>query len=110
MKRSFIFSSSDQASENLCRAVREVCEGEFIQSSELLSSDAADKASGEILLFLSRHESAQKLPALLVHAPGNWGKALHGGLDRKLCRTDAKFIRSLVLSLRRSRLICPATR
>ncbi len=62
--------------------------GELIYAENL---DRKLNVDAELLIFASRHESAAKKPALLVHAPGNIGReAKYGGLPRKVCIADAK--------------------
>ncbi len=49
----------------------------------------------DFVIFATKHESGKKMPALTVHAPGNWGKADYGGVAGKVCKTSAMFLKLL---------------
>lgn len=42
----------------------------------------------DVVIFASRHKAESKIPTLTVHPIGNFSKAEHGGIDRKLVRTS----------------------
>ncbi|MEM2921553.1 MAG: D-aminoacyl-tRNA deacylase [Candidatus Bathyarchaeia archaeon] len=56
----------------------------------------------KLFIFLSKHESISKTPALLTHVPGNWGDEIkYGGLPRKICVAPASALRAALLTLKR---------
>jgi len=54
--------------------------GIYYLNESLLEIDKPPEKA-EFYVFGSRHESAKKTPSFLVHVPGNWDKAEHGGKD-----------------------------
>lgn len=58
-----------------------------------------DEIAADLFVFATTHRSAQNIPALTCHAPGNWGKAEFGGEDKVLCRTSACYLKALLLTL-----------
>ncbi len=62
-------------------------EGIFLYSvgTELWRYDQADRLELDLIFFLSRHSSANEVPALTVHSLGNWnGENKVGGVPRHL--------------------------
>lgn len=57
------------------------------------------------IIFLSRHSTTtnEKLKTLSVHAIGNWGEAIFGGLPYTLVNTDPILIRCLLLNLKNNK-------
>lgn len=49
----------------------------------------------DFVIFATKHESEKKMPALTVHAPGNWKGADFGGEEGKVCKTSAMFMKLL---------------
>jgi len=71
---------------------------------DLLYADHVDQLGAELAVFASRHESASRLPSLLVHVPGNWtSKAEAGGRPRALCRCRASAVKEALLELEAQR-------
>jgi D-aminoacyl-tRNA deacylase len=55
----------------------------------------------KLFVFLSKHESASRMPALLTHVPGNWGdETKYGGLPRRICIAPASALRASLLTLK----------
>jgi D-aminoacyl-tRNA deacylase len=54
-----------------------------------------------LLIFLSRHASASRIPTLSVHTPGNLGEAEHGGIPRKVSISPASAMKGTLLELTR---------
>ncbi len=59
------------------------------------------KIEADYFIFVSRHESSSKFKTLSLHFPGNWGKAILGGKDKKLCKAPASLLKNLFLNLNR---------
>ena len=50
-----------------------------------------EQIEADLYIFASKHQSKEGVPALCLHAPGNWNKAEHGGSDQKLSMSSALF-------------------
>jgi D-aminoacyl-tRNA deacylase len=51
----------------------------------LIGADFLDEAGADLIIFASRHTSASEVPAMTVHATGNWGsEARLGGKPKSL--------------------------
>jgi len=106
-----VYSGVDAASRNIARHVRELV-GEWVEvdlggskafyspeigaalvgvEGELVYADQVeDIVEADLMVFLSRHAAAARLPSLTVHVPGNWtGEARLGGEPEKLCVAPA---------------------
>lgn len=57
----------------------------------------------ELVVFLSRHSSAQGRPTLSVHAPGNLSEAELGGITRRVSFAPASAMRNALISMQRLR-------
>ncbi len=59
----------------------------------------------DVVIFLSKHStlSKTKTKCFSVHAVGNFGKAMFGGKDKTLVKTDACLIRYLLLNLKKNK-------
>ena len=49
--------------------------------------------SAEVLIFATKHQSQSGIPSLCLHAPGNWGRAEHGGPERNICIAPASLLK-----------------
>lgn len=47
----------------------------------------------DIIIFSTVHVSRSEIPSFTAHAPGNWGEAQAGGLDRRLCISAESLIK-----------------
>lgn len=54
----------------------------------------------DLIIFLSKHQSASGEPAMCVHAIGNFGEASFGGEDHRLVPTHPALLSALYRSLR----------
>lgn len=54
-----------------------------------------------VLVVLSRHSSASRIPTLTVHPTGNYGEALYGGLEKRLSTSAPAAMREVLHALRR---------
>ncbi len=54
----------------------------------------------DFIIFLSKHKAKSGIPSLTVHTTGNWGKAVSGGKERKLCIAPANMLRFALFTLR----------
>ncbi|MHA1708784.1 MAG: D-aminoacyl-tRNA deacylase [Candidatus Baldrarchaeia archaeon] len=79
------------------------CEGiELVTINEdLVEAEHIDNIlKSDLLIFASRHKSEMEVPALLVHAPGNWTiNAPLGGRAKELAYTSAVAIKEALLEL-----------
>ena len=68
---------------------------------DLLHVDCLDKYFKScIAVFISRHESRERRPSLLVHATGNWtSQALYGGKPHQLSYTSATLLKDAINTL-----------
>ena len=72
--------------------------------NELIDADYLDKYASDIdfYIFASRHSSSSKMPALLVHTPGNWtNNAKLGGNPREIAKSCAPAVKFSLQSLSR---------
>jgi D-aminoacyl-tRNA deacylase len=90
----FVFSSSDPASRN----VLSFFNGRHEIVPDMLHLDHI--WSDGPVVFVSRHASEQKEPCFCVHAPGNFGKADHGGSDRQLGTAPVRLLRAAYMLLK----------
>ena len=70
--------------------------------SELIDADYLDNYSSDIdfYIFASRHSSSSKMPALLVHTPGNWtNSAKLGGYPKEVAKSYAPAIKFSLITL-----------
>ncbi len=65
---------------------------------DLLYVNCLDKYfKSHIAVFISRHESKERKPSLLVHATGNWtGHALYGGKPYQVSYTSATLLKNAI--------------
>jgi len=72
--------------------------------SSLLEVDPSldDHFDVDFWLFGSKHASAENIPALTVHSPGNWNNAKYGGKMNELAFSDACAIKNCLISLNSS--------
>jgi len=69
---------------------------------DLINANYLDDYSSEIdfYIFASRHSSSSKMPALLVHTPGNWtNNAKLGGNPREVAKSYAPAVKFSLLAL-----------
>jgi len=53
----------------------------------------------DLLLIASSHKSAEGVPSLTCHTPGNWSSADYGGQPRTLSIAPAFYLREILLAL-----------
>ena len=83
------------------------CTYEFIEVEErLIHAEHIDaQIDADLLIFLSRHYSANPVPVLTVHVTGNFGKADVGGTPRTLAPAAPVMMQATLRALRKH---CPA--
>jgi len=76
-----IFSSKNIASRNIAKFI----DGrlDIFDVNDSITNFKPPKA--DFYIVLSSHTAKSGIPSATVHVPGNWGKALLGGIDNKLC-------------------------
>ncbi len=57
----------------------------------------------QLVIFLSRHSSASRIPTLSVHTPGNLGKAKYGGVPRRVSISPGNAMKNALMALVRMR-------
>ena len=68
---------------------------------QLIHAESLDKQiPADRYVFVSKHSSAQRVPALTVHAPGNFGVAEFGGYDKTVAIANASLIKNALRCLR----------
>ena len=98
MKFAIVASKKDEAGMTIAGELEKLGVG-VIYLDEL--SIYADKEVNEkcknsdFVIFATKHESEKKMPALTVHAPGNWGNADYGGENGRVCKTSGMFMKLL---------------
>ncbi|MEM4267353.1 MAG: D-aminoacyl-tRNA deacylase [Candidatus Woesearchaeota archaeon] len=89
MKYCLLFSRKDIASLNILDKISNYDVKDCIidvVDVDLVSCERVDeRINADIFVFASRHQSSSGKKCLLVHVPGNWGKADQGGEEKKLC-------------------------
>jgi len=82
MKTVIVISKKDKAGMNIGKNLKNVC----LTEKDIIYADDLEDADSYI--FASKHQSVSGKPSLLVHVPGNFGKAELGGESKKLCRSS----------------------
>ncbi len=59
-----------------------------------------EKINADFIVFATKHQSKSGIASLSVHIQGNWSKAEFGGSDRKLCISDADYLRECLFKLK----------
>lgn len=70
----------------------------YLRDEEIISDKNIDHEKinkYDFVIFVSKHQSEQKIKSLSIHAPGNWGKSDFGGKERAICKTSAVFQKQL---------------
>lgn len=71
-------------------------------SSDTIYSDHVEGFfNPDVVIFVSKHKSESKVPALLVHSLGNWGSdASFGGKPKSVCNAFASAVEEALLELK----------
>jgi len=59
-----------------------------------------NKINADFIVFATKHQSRSGIPSLCVHIQGNWAKAEFGGQDRKLCISNADYLRNCLFKIK----------
>ena len=54
----------------------------------------------DMVIFPTIHRSRSEIPSFSAHAPGNWGSADAGGIERKLCFSAESFIKEALIYMK----------
>ena len=113
MKTALVSSRQDKAGENIRHHLIQLLdtdgtrwreqgrEYEFIEVDErLIHAEGIDtKTDAGLVIFISRHYSANPVPVLTVHVTGNFGKAELGGTARTLAPAATAMMQATLRSL-----------
>ncbi|MBI2133492.1 hypothetical protein HYU11_02305 [Candidatus Woesearchaeota archaeon] len=67
---------------------------------ELIHLDWLDRRiCADLFIFASKHSGKREIPSFSVHAPGNWGAAEHGGVERQLCPVPSAVLKGSIIRL-----------
>ena len=58
-----------------------------------------EQIAADLFVFATKHRSKAGVPALTVHAIGNWGKAEFGGKDSAICPTSPSLLKLFIQNL-----------
>jgi D-aminoacyl-tRNA deacylase len=73
-------------------------------NTEIVETQYLDKLfTPKLFIFLSRHSSAQAIPTLSVHTPGNISEANFGGKPRKVSISSAMAMKNVLLRMAKLR-------
>jgi D-aminoacyl-tRNA deacylase len=72
----------------------------YTTMKESIHADHLDaKIHADLIIFATKHQSAQGVHSLSVHVPGNWANADMGGKPKKLCIAPASYLKAGLLIL-----------
>ncbi len=94
MKILIVCSSEDSASKKICSYLPKDINATIKTTKMHLYFESDEEF--DLIIFPSKHESSRKINMLSCHSTGNFGKAIYGGKDKRLSKTNA-FIQSWVL-------------
>jgi len=103
--REFLLPSFKESDEEFEGTKVFVMEGAklYLTNQKLVEAEGIDdQVDGDFVIFASKHRSAAGVPALTVHATGNWDKPEFGGEEKKLSVAAANhmsFVLKYLLSL-----------
>ncbi len=98
MKFAIVVSRKDEAGMTIAGELKKLdVDFIFLEEISIYADEEVNKkcSDADFVIFATKHESEKKMPALTVHAPGNWGKAELGGEEGKVCKTSAMFLKLL---------------
>jgi len=76
---------------------------EIIRDSLLEFNNPESFIDADVFVFLCSHTSSKGVPALTVHAPGNFGSAVLGGFDKSVSVVSANLMKLALRSLKKNR-------
>ncbi|MBU0615798.1 MAG: hypothetical protein KJ601_06920, partial [Nanoarchaeota archaeon] len=97
---SIIVSKKDTAGMNIKACLADKGIDAITIAQDSIDADNLDLDS-DLYIFATKHKSAEKVPSLCVHTPGNWLKAEHGGFESQLCISPALWIKYAYLGLKK---------
>lgn len=104
MKKVVIISSKDPAGITIKNSLEALGYTEtIVKDKNIINLEDIDKEiDADIFIFASKHRSKSEIPALTIHATGNWGTANKefGGKTKKLNLCAASYIREGFLKIR----------
>ncbi|MEM1577869.1 MAG: D-aminoacyl-tRNA deacylase [Candidatus Pacearchaeota archaeon] len=100
----FIYSKKDIASFNLYKKLKEIRDFAFYEINDMLFFEDFSKIKEEKIIFLSKHESKEKIKSICLHFSGNFDKAIYGGKDKQLSLADPYLLKNIFLNLAESKI------
>tara|TARA_Y100000034_G_scaffold46468_1_gene57157 strand:+ start:553 stop:1299 length:747 start_codon:yes stop_codon:yes gene_type:complete len=97
MKTAIIISKKDKAGMNIYENLKDL-KNVFLMEEDSIDCDKVEEADSYI--FATKHQSVSGKPSLLVHVPGNFGKAEYGGKSKKLCKSS-RYLKDSFLLLKK---------
>ena len=98
MDIAFIYSEKDPASFLMQKKLKELGNFRFYKEENLLFTNICNKIDGN-LIFLSKHESREKIKSICLHFTGNFDKAIYGGKDRQLSLANPLLLKNIFLEV-----------
>ena len=88
------YHSKDEAAITILQELKKLDTGipiyEFSEKEHLIFLDDIDqKVNEDFIIFISKHQAKESSKTLTVHSIGNFGKAIYGGSERKLCPSSS---------------------
>lgn len=100
----FIYSKKDTASYNLYKKLKEIENYIFYEVSDILYIENFSDIKENKIIFLSKHESKEKIKSICLHFSGNFDKAIYGGKDKQLSFASPNLLKNIFLSLSKNKI------
>lgn len=100
----FVYSRKDPASYNLYKKLKELENFNFYETKEILFFDEFSNIKQEKIIFLSKHESKEKIKSICLHFSGNFGEAIYGGKEKELSIASPTLLKKIFIELAKNNI------
>lgn len=96
-----VYSKSDLASYCMFKKLKEtsIKTFKFYEVENLLFNNICETLKEKKIIFLSKHESRERIKTISLHFTGNWSKAEYGGKDKEISVADPIIVKKIFLEL-----------